>query len=383
MPPLDVSNLPPLPAPLWFILFFKVLGFVLHMLMMHLWLVALPLAMVLGWKGCAQGKKWSARMMRQMPLIITFGVNFGIVPLLFIQLLYPRAFYPATIFMGWSWLAIIWLLIPAYYGVYIYTYAVRKDRERIPGWKTFIGWASALAFIVIGFIFVNGLTLVAAPEMWDSVWLGGSNDLAGATLGLGSALGHPSLWSRWALMFGLAFGTVGAWTLVDVNVFRKPNSPLPVTDEYRAWAATFACSCAIFGAVVFMLAASHYVYGSWPVDAREAMFSENVYSVTAWAACGPAAAALVVCLFAWTKNAFLGILPFLAQIASLTGNAIARQTLQMYELYGYLDVTQQPVRVESSPMMLFLGTFAVGVVVILWMVFVAVRTVQKSERVNN
>ena len=37
----DASQLPPLPAPLWFVQFFKVLGFTLHMVPMNLWYAGL------------------------------------------------------------------------------------------------------------------------------------------------------------------------------------------------------------------------------------------------------------------------------------------------------------------------------------------------------
>ena len=65
-----------------------------------------------------------------MPVIVALGVNFGIVPLLFVQLAYYKVFYPATILMAWFWLAIIGLLIPAYYGVYVYACGVRSAARR-------------------------------------------------------------------------------------------------------------------------------------------------------------------------------------------------------------------------------------------------------------
>ena len=66
--------------------------------------------------------------MAQMPVIVALGVNFGIVPLLFVQVAYYKVFYPATILMAWFWLAIIGLLIPAYYGVYVYAFGLATTR---------------------------------------------------------------------------------------------------------------------------------------------------------------------------------------------------------------------------------------------------------------
>ena len=42
MTPVDIYSLNGLPAPYWFIQLFKVLGFILHSIPMHLWLTGLP-----------------------------------------------------------------------------------------------------------------------------------------------------------------------------------------------------------------------------------------------------------------------------------------------------------------------------------------------------
>ena len=69
-----------------------------------------------------------------MPVIVAVGINLGIVPLLFIQLAYYKVFYPATILMACFWLAIIVLLIPAYYGVYAYAWALHDGAKKVVGW---------------------------------------------------------------------------------------------------------------------------------------------------------------------------------------------------------------------------------------------------------
>jgi hypothetical protein len=69
-----------LPAPFWFIEFFKVLGFSLHVVPMNLWYAGVILAAILGVWGGTNGKRLAQRLMAQMPFIIAFGVNLGIVP---------------------------------------------------------------------------------------------------------------------------------------------------------------------------------------------------------------------------------------------------------------------------------------------------------------
>ena len=98
---------PGLPAPVWFIELFKMLGFTLHMAPMNLWYAGMILAVLLHALGSEHGRRFSARLMTQMPVIVAMGVNLGIVPLLFVQLGYAKIFYPATVLMAWFWLAII------------------------------------------------------------------------------------------------------------------------------------------------------------------------------------------------------------------------------------------------------------------------------------
>ena len=114
---IDTTITPGLPAPFWFIQFLKVLGFSLHEVPMNLWYAGIICSMILAAAGHPQGRRFSSRLMSQMPVLIALGVNFGIVPLLFIQVAYSKLFYPATILMAWFWLAVILLLTPAYYGV--------------------------------------------------------------------------------------------------------------------------------------------------------------------------------------------------------------------------------------------------------------------------
>ncbi|MDO4573583.1 MAG: hypothetical protein Q4D98_00045 [Planctomycetia bacterium] len=358
--------LSPLPAPVWFVLFFKVLGFVLHMVLMNLWMVGLPLALLLHWKGCPQGKLWGTRLIRQMPVIITFGVNFGIVPLLFIQLLYPRAFYPATILMAWHWIGIIALLIPAYYGTYLYVYAMAKEGTGIASWQRACGWISAIFFLIIGFFFVNGMVLTASPESWKEVWL--ARESSGATLGLGSAIRHATLFPRWVLMFGLALGTLSAWTLWDRTFFLGNQMP-----DYQKWSNGWTRMTAFFGAILFTLAGSHYIFVTLSPELRHAMFAMPLLPWTLFAAVMPWATAITV---TWATSrrsrAFPAAVVVLAQLAALSANAISRQRLQILELNGFLPLSEIPVHTELGPMLLFLGTFVVGVAVILWMLYQAI-----------
>ena len=199
---IDPSALGGMPAPIWFIELFKWLGFTLHVVPMNLWYGGTITAMLLYAFGGEHARRFSSRLMAQMPVIIALGINFGIVPLLFIQVGFGPVFYPATILMAWFWFAVIVLLIPAYYGVYLYAYGQAEQGDAMPRWKRAVGWLAALLFIAIGFIFANAMSLMENLKDWPQLWQ--NHSFHGATLGTALNTADPRLWPRWLLMFGLA-----------------------------------------------------------------------------------------------------------------------------------------------------------------------------------
>jgi hypothetical protein len=365
----DPASSATLPAPWWFIQFFKAMGFTLHMVPMNLWFAGLLVAMFLRVAGRGHAVVFSRRLMRQMPIIVAYGVNFGIVPLLFIQLAYSQFFYPATILMAWFWLAIVVLLIPAYYGVYVYSFGLREDDASSPApWRRLVGWGSAVLFIAIGFVFVNGLSLMDHVEVWPAAWR--DHSVAGAALGTAMSVCYEAeVLPRWLLMIGLALGTTAAWCVFDAAWLAREE-----TGDYRRWAVRFSLGLAVVGAVWFAVAGSWYVFGTWPDDLRRTMFAWPWVVLTAATAVAPGLPVMLLVLAARrgltrAKAVVVGA----AQLGVLAVNAASRQTLQNLRMGDYLDLAARPTAIEWSPIALFLVLFVIGAVVVLWMVGQAVK----------
>lgn len=349
------------PAPYWFLVTFKVLGFTLHIVPLHLWFAGILLAMALARWGSTEAQRWSARLMRQMPVLVALGINFGIVPLLFTQVAYYRVFYPATILMAWPWFSIIILLTFAYYGVYIYVTGL-KDGAVLTPFKRAAGWVSAVLFIVMGFLFTNGFSLMVNLPAWPKLWQ--DTSVAGAPLGIALNLSDPTLLARWLMMFGLALTTVAAYTVFDAGVFARRESL-----QYQSWAAGFALKLHTVGMIWFAVMGSWYAFGTWPADAREQMFSSPLIILTGLTAVGPGLPWLLILLQRRRITQLLAILTGLAQLSVLALNAISRQVLQNIELSKFLDVTAEPVNLQLSPLIVFLVLFVAGLGVIAWMIW--------------
>ena len=373
---IDSTTTPSLPAPFWFVQFFKCLGFTLHIVPMNLWFAGLLIALWLHLRGNPHARHFAARLLQQMPIIVACGVNLGIVPLLFIQLAYYKVFYTATILMAWFWLGIIVLLIPAYYGVYIYAWGIRNGSKKLASWQIAAGWCAAIFFLMISFLFANGLSLMDHVERWGELWK--HNNLAGAALGTALNIGDATLWPRWLLMFGLALGTTAVWCVVDAEWLTLKT----VDAEYRRWAWNFAGKLYTLGMFWAAAAGTWYLF-TWSGGLFETMFDGPVLILTLLTGAAPGLPWLLILVAGrWlTEKRLAAVAIALGQLGVLGINAISRQIVQNVNLAQFWDVSKQPVDVQWSPLVMFLVVFVLGLVVLGWMIAQVMQCAAKNNSV--
>ena len=372
----DLAGYPPgaaaLPAPLWFVQLFKVLGFTLHAVPMNLWYAGLLLAMLFRLRSHEHGRRFADRLMAQMPVIIALGVNFGIVPLLFTQLAYHKFFYPATILMAWFWLAIIGLLTAAYYGVYIYASGLGEGGSLTP-LKKVAGWIAAVFLIIIGFLFANGLSLMDHVDRWGVLWL--SHSTGGAAWGTALNVSDGTFWPRWLLMFGLALTTTAVWMLVDLAWFAGRES-----QDYKRWVTGAAPRLYTLGMVWFALAGSWYMFGAWSPELKESMFGGWKLVLTMATAVAPGLPWVLIVATWWATASgsqpapgrVMVSLVALAQFGVLAVNAVSRQVVQNLNLAEFFQWSDQPIH-EWSPLVVFLVLFVAGLGVVAWIIAQVVK----------
>jgi hypothetical protein len=370
---IDTAQAAGLPAPHWFIQFFKVLGFTLHAVPMNLWYAGLLAAVCLHLGRNQHGRAFAARLISQMPVIIAVGVNLGIVPLLFIQVAYFKFFYPATILMAWFWLAIVVFLIPAYYGVYVYAWELRNGKAGIKGWRRAAGWVAALLFIAIGFTFANGLSLMDHVERWEEIW--SKTNVAGAALGTGLNIGDPTLWPRWLLMFGLALGTTAVWALLDTVFFNRNAA-----EDYKRWAWNFAKILYTVGLLWAAAAGTWYVFGTWSEELRKTMFAYPTVLLTALTAVAMGLPWIMIVTerLCPAKGPLVAGIA-LAQVGVLGINAVSRQVVQNINLSAVFDVFSQKIEVQWGPMAMFLIAFVIGLGILAWMLTQVIKIKANQE----
>ncbi len=336
-----------LPAPIWFLLALKVFGFWVHLIFMGLWFAGFVVGLLL-LPSNGSLRLAGQRLLKRIPVIIAFGVNAGIVPLLFLQVLYPQFFYTSTVLQAWYWFSVIVLIIFAYYGTYYYVHnAEREERKRV---ATLIGWLSALIFLFLGIVFASEMQLMVTPDRWSDFF---RHTIGGAVLGNRLAFDGIAL-QRYVMVFGLSLSTVAAFFVFDRHLLNGSSEVQP--EELR----TLVLGLTFLGLVIFGAGAVPYLRHLQP-------YLKGIGLWKFLAGVGPFLALLGGVLYAIQPATSTAWLLVIFQALSLLFNAITRQIVQVRELAQHVDLSSLPLHIQLSPILLFLFTFVVGVIVTLWL----------------
>jgi hypothetical protein len=218
----------PFPAPVWLLQTLLVLGFFLHAIPMNVVLAGTPASGLLLWLGRKDRTSNCYRLGKTLacalPLFISVAVTQGIVPLLFLQLLYGPMYYTSSVLMAVPWLSVIFFLLVGYYSSYVVIYRhLKASDSKQPGVAApAIMFVASLVFLTISFFFVNNMTLMIMPENWLRLYQTGAS-------GFHLPLAHQQLWPRWLHFLVSAIAVTGL-AIASIAAFGK--SP---DQEHKCW----------------------------------------------------------------------------------------------------------------------------------------------------
>lgn len=211
------------PAPLWLLKTMLVLGFFSHVIPMNVTLTGGLVSGAYLFSGMGRGGDRAARLGRALsytlPVFVSLAITQGVLPLLFIQLVYGPLFYTSSILIAVPWIMVLVYLITGYYAYYVFKYRNKQLGSRAP-WVLF---AASIFFLAIAFTFVNNITLMMTPEKWPAIVNGGGVD------GLYLNWSEPQLVPRY-LHFLLAAFAVTALAIGGFGLYWHRNEP-----EYGQW----------------------------------------------------------------------------------------------------------------------------------------------------
>lgn len=352
------------PTPFWFIQFFKVLGFALHVSMMNIWYAGAPLAIILATFGTQRAKAVGHHIARALPFVLALGINFGIIPLLFMQVAYYQFFYSATILIAWPWFAVFWVVMMGYASVYLYRLSL--EGKFPAAWGRLGGWLAAGLFLVVGLIFSAAMSLLAAPDRWWKVF--SSANVAGAPTGLILDFSDPTLVPRWLFMFGIAITTTAAFVMLDAAYMSSRED-----DTYHGYAARFSAVLYTLGIVWFAGFGSWYIFGTRPFAFSQALADPIMRIIFPITMVSPGLPWILIMLQWNGPRRLLAALTGFAQFGVIALNGVSRQWLQNVEIGRYVDLAAKPVDLQLSAMVVFLVFFAAGIGIIAWITLRIIR----------
>lgn len=151
-----------LPAPFWLITLFHVVTLTLHFIAMNFVLGGVVIVL---WGKF--GNRWEdptvRRFIKLFPSALAATITFGVAPLLFVQLLFPKQVYSAAIVSGWFWLAIIPAIIVAYYLFYAASFSIEKNAK-----SSRLQWMLSIALLMlvyVSYIYSSVFSLAERPDL--------------------------------------------------------------------------------------------------------------------------------------------------------------------------------------------------------------------------
>ncbi len=220
MPQPDPLPLVAPPGLLWGLLVFT---FFLHLVPMNLLLggsIVGAIARVRARRGDRPHDAELAHLVaKALPIVFAAAVSMGVAALLFLQVLYGRAFFVSSVLMGRWWLAVILLLLLAYYGSYLLSL-----REAALGRRAvLLAWLVAAVVGLVALVYGNNMALMLRPDLWQALYLA---DGRGTALNLSDA----TLLPRHLHMVVGAIAVAGLGVAV-LGVARRHTTP-----DFSRWA---------------------------------------------------------------------------------------------------------------------------------------------------
>lgn len=263
-----------LSAPLWLFNVLHLLTLTLHFVAMN-FVVGSIVALLWG-RFSDNGNRsshWSndivARFVKLLPSGMALTVTLGVAPLLFVQLLFPKQVYSASIVSAWFWLAIPLVVACAYYFLYAASFSRIKRNN-----GTYLGLA-LIGLLYVSFVYSSVFSMAEDETLIAQLyacnqsgfafnthfggyilrWLHmllGAITVGGFFVGL---IGHDNQRATASGRKMFLWGMVIASVVGLVYLITLGESLLPMMRTSGIWALTIG--------IVFAPVALHFFYKKW------------------------------------------------------------------------------------------------------------------------
>jgi len=340
----------PLPAPPWLLEFLLVFTFILHLLAMNFLLGGAIILSVSSYLGRRDSRHHglTRHVSRAMPPVTAFTITLGVAPLLFLQLVYGQLFYTSSDLMAWYWLAVVFLVLLGYYGVYWF----QMQHDELGPKAAWVILGTATLFILVAFIFTQNTMSMLHPQNFYRLFIGGK---VGTILGPVTPLGVARL-----AHFVVAAAALAGLGIALLSTRWRKESP-----ELAKWGRRY-------GVTWFMAATfAQFLVGLWflfslPVDIRQALVRDKL-------AVGLLVLGILLALaalLAAPKSLWASGVAILGTVSAM---AVLRHYVRLAYLRPYFDPHSVPVQGQWIVFGIFVVLLLAGIATVGWMLHVFFR----------
>jgi hypothetical protein len=356
---MDPSALIPTPDILpvawgWFQLLLIITLF-LHIILMNVMLGTGIIAFVNNFRGDSDSDSLTRTISQKLPFTIAFTVNFGIAPLLFVQVLYGHFFYTSSVLMANFWLFVIGFLIFGYYMAYIYDYKY----DALKGSRVLVIGFSVLAMLTIAFLMSNNFTMTQNPEVWIRYFERPTGFLLN--------LADPTFFPRY-LHFVTAAIAVGGMSIALYFEFKRRRG-----DEEAVRWVRYGCDWFGYTTIV-NFSFGFWFFGSLPQHVRDT--STFVGIMIALLLCTGVILGVLAIIYSLRGKIFPMIYTALSTVFIMI---LIRDLVRVAYLKPYFSVSDLLVVPQYSPLVLFLVFFIGGLLLVYWMFKLALKALANKE----
>ncbi len=352
---MDPVNLIPdaeaIPAPQWLLSILEQLTFIIHILFIN---AVLGGGLIILFKRMTGGNEsmtdsFHGVAAKKLPVLIALGINFGVAPLLFMQVTFGHLFYTSSVLMAVFWILVIPFLILAYYGAYIHV----TKYEASPAFSKWSILISIILILYIGLMLVANNSMMEQPAGWNAYF----DNRDGTILGLGDL----KIWPRY-LHFVAASVAVGGLFVAGIWHFKKNAEDEVKEKNIKSGLKIFAIATAV-----------QFVIGFWyllaqPTEIVVQFMGRNLMAtIILFLGILMGIGAMV--------SGFLGkIIPSAIHLVlTIVFMAITRMMLRSMSLTDYFDMDSLVLTPQYGVLVLFLLIFVIGLATIAWMLKISFK----------
>ena len=321
-----------LSAPLWLVTVLHIVTLTLHYLAMN-FIVGGIIVLLFG----KFEDKWKHPTVRKFiamfPNAMAATVTFGVAPLLFVQLVYSKQIYSASIISAWFWLFIFAVAMMSYYFLYASSFASKKE-SRSPGTYLVI---ALIGLIYVSFVYSSVFSMAERPDLYASLYAGNQSGLV-----LNTDIG--SYIFRWLHML-LGAVTVGGFFVGLIG--RDNDQAFAIGKKFYLWGMVVAM---IVG-LVYLFTMGDYIS---PFMRGAAIWWLTLSTVLSLAS-----------LHFFFKKKFVPA--SLMVLLSLIGMVVIRHYVRLMHLDEHFDPSTLPIQPQWSIFIVFLACFLLGVGLVWYM----------------